>query len=112
MDGRTGVQAALFCTEHALLCCHADHETRMHSRTDCKSASAAAVHTVRGYKFVRRHGLRSGGKRCGKVDSISFRAKLRARIYISTAILSLEYNYNISDVITHTERAQKMSSSL
>jgi len=52
MDRRTGVQAALFCTEHALLRCHADHETRVHSRTDCKSASAAAVHTADTNSYV------------------------------------------------------------
>lgn len=35
MDRRTGVRAALFCTEHALTR-HADHETRVHSRTEYK----------------------------------------------------------------------------
>ena len=43
------------------------------------SASAAArAYTVHGYEFVRRHGLRSDGKRCGKVDSIPFRVGLQA----------------------------------
>lgn len=85
MDRRTGVRAALFCTEHALL---ATLITKLAcTRGLTVSAAAARAYTVCGYEFIRRHGLRSGGKRCGEVDSISFRVGVRAyQIYINTVI--------------------------
>jgi len=92
MDRRTGVQAALFCTEHAPL---ATLITKLAcTRELTASASAAArAYTVHGYEFVRRHGLRSDGKRCGKVDSVPFRVGLQAyQIYIST-VTRIYVNY-------------------